>query len=313
MKILIVDDSRAMQTIVRRAIEQLGHEQLELNKAGNGIEALDIIRVWEPDLIISDWHMPEMNGMELLTTLNLEMRNISMGFVTTESSEKRLQEAVDAGAQFIVQKPFDIKTLHKAVLPFIQSYTDNKRTPKAHNNIQANAHSEHIQQPSIASDHIQLPNIDTLTQAIHTLSSHYPRIAMAEPIELKEEHSPYILGLYGDKERKSVHAIAIVNLEGACILATLLGNIDEKDTHIAMTENTISKSIINECQTVLKTLETALHNTQKGEHLILRNANVMRKKNPNVDKLLSQNANDRLDISIKTDTFHCGRLTFIVS
>ena len=313
MKILIVDDSRAMQTIVRRAIEQLGHDKLELKKANNGVEALQIIRAWEPNLIISDWHMPEMDGMELLATLNLEMRNINMGFVTTENSEKRLQEAVNAGAQFIVQKPFDIKTLHKAVRPLIQSYTESKHTPKIYNNLQAHSESDQTQQPDTEENHIQLPSIDTLTHAINTLSSHDTHIEIADPIELKEAHFPYLLGLYGDKEKKSVHAIAIANLEGACILATLLGNIDEKDTDIAMTENTISKAIMNECQTVLKILETTLHNTHKGEHLTLRSANVMRGKNPNVDKLLSQNANDRLDISIKTDAFHCGRLTFIVS
>jgi CheY-like chemotaxis protein len=303
MKILIVDDSRAMQTIVRRGIEQLGYHQLELKKANNGVEALEIVRVWEPDLVISDWHMPEMNGMELLTALNREMLDIKIGFVTTERSAKRLQTAIDAGAQFIVQKPFDSKTLHEAVLPIIQGSVDGEKTLKQHQEKSADSKS----------DHIQLPNIAILTNSLNALSTVSLCIEKTDPIELEQEHFPYLLGLYGDKKKQSVHAIAIANLEGACILGTLLGRVTEEEMHMTLAEKAIPKSIMDNCQSVLRTLETTLQNTEKKEHLTLRSTNVMRKKNSNVDKLLAENTNNRLDITIKIDRFSCGRLTLIVS
>lgn len=299
MKILIVDDSRAMQTIVRRGIEQLGYDQLELKKADNGAAALDIVRVWEPDLVISDWHMPEMSGIELLIALNREMLDIKVGFVTTENSPDRLQQAMDAGAQFIVQKPFDTKTLHEAVIPIFQGSVDGEDTLEQHQR----------QNP----DHIRLPDITMLTHALNGLSTTTLCVETTDPIKLEQDHFPYLLGLYGDKDKQSVHAIAIVNLEGACVLGSLLGDIDEEEVHIALAEKAIPKSIIDNCQSVLKTLETTLENTEAREHLTLRSSNVMRKKNPNVDRLLSINANDRLDITIKIDRFSCGRLTLIVS
>jgi len=66
MKILIVDDSRATQVIVRRVIEQLPYNSIAIANADNGKEGLEVIRTWEPDLIISDWHMPEMTVQESL-------------------------------------------------------------------------------------------------------------------------------------------------------------------------------------------------------------------------------------------------------
>jgi CheY-like chemotaxis protein len=57
-KILIVDDSKAMQTIVNRGIQAMGYSEIETRLASDGNEALDICRTWEPELVLCDWHMP---------------------------------------------------------------------------------------------------------------------------------------------------------------------------------------------------------------------------------------------------------------
>lgn len=289
--------------IVRRGIEQLGYHQLELKKASNGIEALQVARVWEPDLVISDWHMPEMDGLELLTALNREMLTIQFGFVTTERSANRLQAAVDAGAQFIVQKPFDTKTLHEAVLPIIKNSFQEKKP--------FNQYHQHIN--TADENTIRLPNMATLTNTLSTHSTIPVSLEKTESIILEEEHYPYLLGLYSNKEQQAVQAIAITNLEGICILSTLAGSINKEEAHSALAKKTIPKNIIDSCQSVLKTLENTLHNTQHNDHLILRSTNIMRKKNLNLDQLLEKNTKERLDLTLKIDQFHCGRLTLIVA
>ncbi|MFT5116935.1 MAG: CheY-like chemotaxis protein [Kiritimatiellia bacterium] len=305
MRILIVDDSRAMQTIVRRGIEQLGYDQLELKKANDGQEALDIVRVWEPDLVISDWHMPEMTGLELLKALTREMLDIKIGFVTTENSEKRIKEALDAGAVFIVQKPFDAKTLHEAVLPIIQGSTEGE-----------NALREQEQDQKVTttlSEHIQLPHINTLKDTLNALSKSPLDIQASHAMQLNKKHYPYLLGLYSDKDKKSVHAIAIADINAACILGALSGKISEELVHITLAKKAIPKGIMDNCQAVLRTLETTLKNTQKGHHLSLRSSNIMRKQNFNVEKLLRKNSENRLDIRITMENFGSGCLTLIVS
>ena len=66
MKILIVDDSKAMRMIVRRTLRQAGFGDHAVTEANNGKEALENVRQSMPDLILSDWNMPEATGMEVL-------------------------------------------------------------------------------------------------------------------------------------------------------------------------------------------------------------------------------------------------------
>ena len=122
LRILIVDDSRAMQSIVRRGILAAGYSDLDIRTASDGVEALDIIRVWEPELVLSDWHMPNMNGLELLAALRREAFPVKIGFVTTEHEPERVKIALDAGAQFVVSKPFTNEELLKAVMPVLLDF-----------------------------------------------------------------------------------------------------------------------------------------------------------------------------------------------
>ena len=301
MKILIVDDSRAMQTIVRRGIEQLGYDNIELKKADNGQQALDIIRAWEPELVLSDWHMPEMTGMDLLQSLNRQMLGVTIGFVTTENSETRIQEALAAGAQFVVQKPFDFQTLHEAVLPIIQGSFESEKTL-----------TESQDEKSIA-EHIILPSVSQLEECINQTAIAKIQFKEVEPIKLSSSHAPYVLGLYSDARQKAIHAVAIADLRAACTLGACMGNIAEENIHIIMAERALAKPVIENCRTLFKAAETVLLNDEKQTHLSLRSANVMRKNNESVERLLEKTEKERLDVGIKIPGLDPGRLTFIVS
>ena len=106
MKLLIVDDSTAMRRIVQRTLRQAGFGGHEIIEAANGAEGLDKVRVEGPDLVISDWNMPEMNGLEFLTALRAEGNQIPFGFITTEGTPEMRERAIDTGANFLIEKPF---------------------------------------------------------------------------------------------------------------------------------------------------------------------------------------------------------------
>ncbi len=106
MRILIVDDSRAMRMIVSRVLRQSGFGEATIEEAENGKEALDIIRAGVPDLVLSDWNMPEMTGIELLRSLQSENIAVRFGFVTSEHTPEMREQAIAAGAQFLLTKPF---------------------------------------------------------------------------------------------------------------------------------------------------------------------------------------------------------------
>jgi two-component system chemotaxis response regulator CheY len=117
MQILIVDDSRAMRSIVIRAVRAAGFEQASFREATNGAEALALVREWKPDLVVSDWNMPEMSGIELLRKLREEGNGVRLGFVTSESDPAQRDVAASAGALFLISKPFTPEAVKAALGP----------------------------------------------------------------------------------------------------------------------------------------------------------------------------------------------------
>lgn len=106
-KVLVVDDSRTIRTIIRRILIELGYQVCE---AGNGVEALQVIGA-EKDavkLVLADWNMPEMNGLELLKRLREDpgLSSLKIIMVTTETEMDHMASALDAGADEYVMKPF---------------------------------------------------------------------------------------------------------------------------------------------------------------------------------------------------------------
>ena len=115
MRILIVDDSRIMRQIIRRALSQAGFTDIDIAEAANGLEALNDFRQQRPDLILSDWNMPKMDGMGLLQAIRGEDPNIPFGFITAQSTAALRESARYYGAHFLISKPFTSETLGAAV------------------------------------------------------------------------------------------------------------------------------------------------------------------------------------------------------
>lgn len=106
MKILVVDDSFAMRMMVVRTLRQTGIDTGDIEQAEDGAIALEMIRDNVPDLILSDWNMPNMTGIELLRALRAEDIDVVFGFITTETNLELRTQATEAGAKFMVRKPF---------------------------------------------------------------------------------------------------------------------------------------------------------------------------------------------------------------
>ena len=106
MKILIVDDSRAMRMIVTRTLRQAGFAEHEFLEAENGAEGLASVVAHSPALVLSDWNMPELSGIEFLQALRSQGHEVRFGFVTSESTDAMRQLAMSSGALVLIAKPF---------------------------------------------------------------------------------------------------------------------------------------------------------------------------------------------------------------
>jgi two-component system, chemotaxis family, chemotaxis protein CheY len=115
MKILVVDDSRAMRMIVIRTLRQAGYGGHAITEAPDGAQALSMIRAGPPDLVLSDWNMPEMTGVELLRELQRSGFRLKFGFVTSEGTQEMRRLAEEAGALFLINKPFTVETFQQSL------------------------------------------------------------------------------------------------------------------------------------------------------------------------------------------------------
>jgi two-component system chemotaxis response regulator CheY len=120
VKIMVVDDSKAMRLIVRRAVRQAGFADDEIEEACNGAEALKAIRAKSPDLVLSDWNMPEMTGIDLLSSLRKEGKKVPFVFVTSEGTVEMRDRAKEAGAAALIAKPFDSETFRQVLGPILK-------------------------------------------------------------------------------------------------------------------------------------------------------------------------------------------------
>lgn len=106
--ILVVDDSETMRAVIKKTVVMSGVQIGELREACNGKEALQVLEDAWMDVVLTDINMPEMGGVEFLREVkhNEVLRNIPVIFISTESSQTRVDEVLNLGAAAYVKKPF---------------------------------------------------------------------------------------------------------------------------------------------------------------------------------------------------------------
>lgn len=108
LDVLIVDDSAAIRKILQRVLRQTDLNLGEINEAGDGTEAVEILKNRTFGLILSDINMPQMDGLQLLARIKEmdHLKNVPVIMITTEGSQGKVMEAVQLGATGYVRKPF---------------------------------------------------------------------------------------------------------------------------------------------------------------------------------------------------------------
>ena len=106
--VLVVDDSSPMRSVIKKTIKISGFDLGQIFEAANGIEALEVLKDNWVDVIITDYNMPEMDGLELIERIKADdlLSSIPVIVVTTEGSKQKVEMFIHKGAADYVQKPF---------------------------------------------------------------------------------------------------------------------------------------------------------------------------------------------------------------
>ena len=115
MRILVVDDFASMRKIIKGLLKQIGFQNIE--EADDGSTALEKLKIGEFDLVICDWNMPKVPGIEVLKAVRNDPRLKDLPFlmVTAKAKKDNVMEAVKAGVNQYIVKPFTAETLQKKI------------------------------------------------------------------------------------------------------------------------------------------------------------------------------------------------------
>lgn len=113
MKVMLIDDSKTMRNIQKGILTQLGYTQVE--EACDGLDALSKVGAFQPTLLLVDWNMPNMDGLTFVKKFRATGAKCPIIMVTTEAEKSRVVEAIKAGVNNYVVKPFTPDVLSERI------------------------------------------------------------------------------------------------------------------------------------------------------------------------------------------------------
>ena len=121
MRILIVDDSSTMRRIIGNVVQQLGVSKDDFDEAEDGVVAWKLFQEKNNyDVVLTDWNMPNMNGLELVKTIRAKDKKIPIVMITTEGGKGEVITALKAGVNNYIVKPFSADVLKEKLVGLVK-------------------------------------------------------------------------------------------------------------------------------------------------------------------------------------------------
>lgn len=303
LRFLIVDDSRAIQAIIRRTINHCGYEPLEIETAMDGEQALELIDRFLPHLVITDWHMPKVSGLEMLQALRqMGHDKVRVGFITTEKSPALLAEAMSNGALFILHKPFNdaelVSAVTGSVLDVINLSSPQPDTPAA---------------AASGLSGIPVPTEAMQAQVLAFMSAIPFRLVADDKLNTSNLTAINLLGLYSATGRKGVFGIAVMDSNAACIIGG--GNARQTPAVVraAMAAGQPSEIMLQHAQDFLRAIGGSLTESsiEPPAVVTLAKSSIVKNTFAKLPEILSQQGN-RSDFRIAVPGYGEGRVAFFV-
>lgn len=295
-RFLIVDDSRAIQAIIRRVVEACGYPAVDIRVAINGEAALDALTSFAPDLVITDWHMPKMSGLELLQALRqLGQGHLKVGLVTTETSPTMLEEARRNGAVFVINKPFkdtDLIAQVRHVVPVDASAAAPVPTPE---------------EETAATSLMVTQECKDLIQSM--MNGIPFRLLEEAPLVSHALTSQNLIGLYGGRS-KPVTAIAVFDTNAVCILGGGSSRQPPAAVRQAMQQGLATESMVKHTSQFMQSAGALLRLQAEKEPVPLSRTSIVPQSFQKLNELLIKNGG-RADFRISVPGYGDGRFSFL--
>lgn len=286
-KFLIVDDSRAIQSIIKRVIESCNYPKLEIQSASNAESAMDILEKFKPDLIITDWHMHKISGLEFCQHVSQTYGNkIPIGFVTTESSLEKIELAYQSGAKFVINKPFQDMDLRAQLIRFVpltESGAENTVPDELRN---------------------------TMSTLSALLKGQPFTFEPCPPLALTDYSENNFIGLFGENGKTPpVNALAIMDMGAVGVLWGV--HNDQQSMILSIIKNgTASNEQLDEARKFMDEFGAGLSIGYKNGPLKLARSSIVNRQFPRLEMSLTSNEG-RADYKLTVPGIGVGYVTYI--
>jgi CheY-like chemotaxis protein len=307
---MVVDDSRAIQAIISRLIEDCGYPEFEIERANNGEEALALIPRFTPQLLITDWHMPRVSGLELLQTLRqLGQSHVKVGFVTTESSPTLLEQARTNGAVFVL-----IESIRAAVPPPPGARTSAPAKAPAPAAVAADlpavaSRAAPDAEPAAAPGERPLPLDHARGIIEHTLGAQSFDLLPYEPMEVARLGANNLLGLYS-APGKAAAAVGVLDAQAVCLIGGGAARLSAGDIAAAQVAAQPSEAMVAQATTFMRAAGMLLQVADATDGCSLTRSMLVPAAFPKLQEVLTRGG-DRVDYRLVVPGVGEGRLSFL--
>ncbi|MBK8014121.1 MAG: response regulator [Deltaproteobacteria bacterium] len=302
MKLLIVDDSKAMQMLVRRTLRQAGYGDHAISEADDAEKALVAVRQDTPDLVLSDWNMPGASGLDLLKSITSEGIKTRFGFVTSEGSDEMRQAAEAAGAEFLISKPFTVQAFQAALEPILgtaaTSGASSVSTPT----------KPVAQMDAIPLRPGRLPQEGDLRRFLGELFGHSVDVNSGAKLALVP--GPIVVASYEDSGGE-VRALFAADIPGAVYLAAALSLIPGGPVKDAIKSKVLDPAIMASFREVANVLAAAIQGAS-GQHVKLVDVCAPPAKPSALTLALAKKPSARQDFRVEMSKYGAGIVSFIL-
>lgn len=294
-RVLVVDDSRAIQAIIRRILETSETDELQVQCASSGAEALAQVDSFRPDLVLSDWHMPGVSGIEMLQTLRqMGHADVALGFVTTETATDCLAQARRNGAAFVLNKPFQDHELRAAVSqclkPAMAMVTADPAIPR-------------------------VAAIDSVSQLQQLLFTHLGTrsfvLSKRHCAGVFVEQTPQMVVLYGSAGRKGAYALGLLDASASCLIGGMAAGNSPDEIRTMISKAQPGAGHFEHAQRFMLAVAGLLHKRSPADVPAFSVAKMAQQPFDKVAALIANN-NGRSDFELGLSGLGEGRMSFFI-
>ncbi|MDK2596969.1 response regulator [Pseudoalteromonas obscura] len=296
MKVLIVDDSHATCEIIRRALQQFTYRKLFISCENSVDDALERIELWQPHIILTDWHMPDKSGIELLKVVSATYPELPVGMISTVDDEEQINYAKSMGCAFFLSKPFADSELREILLPIVQELEVRELM---------------VEQETPLREGLALPKTDFLERLMQKNINASLTLKPIRSQSLDESKLPCVMVVYAERGSQKVRVICVLDVYATCVLASSVEVIPEEEAQKAIHMNQINESIMNACKEALAKTAYAFLDNQSKMSLFVRSCKCVNSLHPKLEMLYNYPLDSRIDLCCEREGMAQGKMLIV--